>query len=298
LRFLATGIIQVLNKLNRCTQGILHHFYQYQAGKQMNNVVSRQQLPPWVPLTSSLFFILTRPKILGWSILLVGVTCILTWGGYVAAIDFIQHLTGNFFLSPPERSGIIGWFIVKGWVGLQFLFSLVSRIVSFYLAFLLAYCLTSPGYVFLSTATERITLGGSFEPEQGLSVKGMVIDLLEGCKIGALGLGVTMLALLINFIPFVGQALVLLIYTYYSALMFVDYPASRTRWSLGKKIQWVRRYYKRSFRLGIFPALVSLVPVINIFFMALLFPLFTVHTTLNFTALERPAETSLRESTP
>lgn len=46
-------------------------------------------------------------------------------------------------------------------------------------------------------------------------------------------------------------------------------------------------YYKRSFRLGIFPALISMVPIINIFFMALLFPLFTVHTTLNFIAIEQ-----------
>jgi CysZ protein len=32
---------------------------------------------------------------------------------------------------------------------------------------------------------------------------------------------------------------------------------------------------------------VSLVPIVNIFLMALLFPLFTVHTTLNFIALEQ-----------
>ena len=261
----------------------------------MKNIVSKKQLPSWVPLTSSLLFILTRPKILAWSILLVGVTCLLTWGGYVAAIDLIQYLTGNLFLTPPEKSGVLGWFMVKGWIVLQFLFVLVSRIVSFYLAFLLAYCLTSPGYVFLSTATERITLGGSFEPDQGLSIKGIMIDLFEGCKIGVLGIAVTLLALVVNFIPLVGQVLVLLIYTFYSALMFVDYPASRTRWSLGKKIGWVRKYYKRSFRLGIFPALVSMVPVINIFFMALLFPLFTVHTTLNFIAIERPTQRSVQE---
>jgi CysZ protein len=46
-------------------------------------------------------------------------------------------------------------------------------------------------------------------------------------------------------------------------------------------------YNKHSFRLGIFPALISMVPVINIFFMALFFSLFTVHTTLNFIAIEQ-----------
>ncbi|MGD9949390.1 MAG: EI24 domain-containing protein, partial [Desulfobulbus sp.] len=89
-----------------------------------------------------------------------------------------------------------------------------------------------------------------------------------------------------NFIPVAGQAAVFCIYAFYSALMFVDYPASRYRWSLGRKLSWLRHHHNQAFRLGLFPAMISMVPLLNVFLMALLFPLFTVHTTLNFLAIE------------
>ena len=219
--------------------------------------------------------------------MLVAATGLLTWLGYVGALDFISGLTGHFFQQAPATQGFLGWFAVKGWLVLKYLFFIVTRIVAFYLAFLVAYCLTTPGYVLLSTATEKTYLREAFELDDGFTVRGIITDVVEGCKIGAVGILVTIAALFANFIPVVGQVVVLLIYTFYSALMFVDYPASRHRWSLGRKIGWVRDYYRRSFRLGIFPALISMVPVINIFFMALLFPLFTVHTTLNFIAIEQ-----------
>ena len=253
----------------------------------MNSATSQPALPAWIPLTYSIAFVLKHVKILGWSLLLVAATGILTWLGYIGALDFITGLTGHFFQQPPESTGLRGWFVVKGWLVLKYLFFIVTRIIAFYLSFLVAYCLTAPGYVFLSTATEKTYLGDAFEFDEGFTVSGVITDVIEGCKIGAVGILATLAALMANFIPFVGQIVVLLIYTFYSALMFVDYPSSRFRWSLGRKIGWVREYYKRSFRLGIFPALISMVPIINIFFMALFFPLFTVHTTLNFIAIEQ-----------
>ncbi|RUM41801.1 MAG: cysteine biosynthesis protein [Desulfocapsa sp.] len=244
-------------------------------------------LPRWIPLTTSIGFLLKHVRILGWSLLLVAATGMLTWFGYIGALDFITGLTGHFFQQAPEATGLWGWFVVKGWLLLKYFSFIVIRIIAFYLAFLVAYCLTTPGYVFLSTATEKIYLGRAFTSDDGFTLSGMITDLVEGCKIGAFGVLVTMAALVANFIPVVGPIVVLLMYTFYSALMFVDYPSSRYHWSLGRKIGWVRDYYKRSFRLGIVPALISMVPFVNIFVMALLFPLFTVHTTLNFIAVEQ-----------
>jgi CysZ protein len=166
-------------------------------------------------------------------------------------------------------------------------FIVVSRIVAFYLAFMLAYTLSAPGYVFLSSAAEKKHAGEAFAEDAAFTLKGILTDIAEGLKIGALGLVVTLLALTVSVIPLFGQAVVLLLYTYYSALMFLDYPTSRRRWSLGRKIGWLRQHGAPAFRLGIFPALISLVPILNIFFMALLFPLFTVHASLNFSALEQ-----------
>ncbi len=240
----------------------------------------------WISLHHSLAFLLKSPLLLGWSVLLVVLTGGLTWLGYLEAIHLVDGWTGSFFNQAPETSGWWGWLVIKGWLVLKYLFLALSRVVAFYLAFLTAYCLTCPGYVFLSTATEKKYRGGVLTAEQGLSLRGIVTDLIEGCKIGLLGLVVTVVALVVNFIPVIGQGLVFVLYTFYSALMFVDYPTSNRRWSLGKKISWLNEHRNRAFRLGLLPALITLIPIINILFMALLFPLFTVHTTLNFMAVE------------
>lgn len=249
-------------------------------------ITKRAGQDQWIPLYSSLAFLLKSPRLLSWSFLLVLLTGALTWGGYLEAIHLVDGWTGHFFQVPPVANGIWGWLLVKGWLVLKYLFLALSRVTAFYLAFLVAYCLTCPGYVFLSTATEKKRNDGRLSPGQGFSLPGMVTDFIEGCKIGLLGLLVTVLALAMNCIPMIGQALVFLLYTFYSALMFVDYPASNRRWTLGKKITWIRDHKNRSFRLGLLPALITLIPIINILFMALLFPLLTVHTTLNFMAVD------------
>ncbi len=241
----------------------------------------------WIPLTHSFVFLLRSKRLLGWSAILVLVTIALTWAGYFFTVDFVDNLTGSFFLTQPEATGILGWIKYLGWEIMHWGFLIVSRIVAFYLAFLIAYMLSAPGYVFLSTATEKKHAGEHFEADAALNIKGVLMDLVEGIKIGLFGLVVTIVALLANFIPGVGQVVVLLLYTYYSALMFVDYPSSRRRWSLGQKISWIKNHNKQALRLGIFPAVISLIPVLNIFFIAMIFPLMTVHTTLNFIAIEK-----------
>ncbi|MBW2682037.1 MAG: EI24 domain-containing protein [Deltaproteobacteria bacterium] len=240
----------------------------------------------WVPLSFTLAFMMRRKRLMGWSLILFAVTFALTWIGYLFTVDFITNLTGSFFLDAPSSDTIWGWIKHKGWLVSSWLFIFVSRIVSFYLAFLLAYSISTPGYVFLSTAAEKLHAGEHFDPDAALTPLGVLRDIFEGIKIAAFGIAVTIVALFINFIPGIGQAGVFLLYTYYSALMFIDYPASRRRWSLGKKIGWLRNHSSPAFRIGVLPALVSMVPLLNIFAMALLFPILTIHATLNFSAIE------------
>jgi CysZ protein len=243
--------------------------------------------PKWIPLSYSLAFLLRSPRLMGWSAMLILVTFGFTWIGYLVTVDFVDGLTGNFFLNQPEATGIWGWIKYLGWEAMRWFFLIISRIVAFYLAFLLAYSLSAPGYVFLSTAAEKRHAGEHFETDAALNIRGLAMDLWEGVKIGLFGIVVTVAALMANFIPGVGQVVVLLLYTYYSALMFVDYPSSRRRWSLGKKINWLQTHNRLSLRMGIFPALISMIPVLNIFLIALIFPLMTVHCTLNFAAIEK-----------
>lgn len=241
----------------------------------------------WIPLTTSVAFIFKKPLLFGWSLFLVLATIALTWLGFQLTTGFIDTLTKSFFTTAPATESIWGWIKYGGWQSSKWLFLLVSRILAFYLAFLTAYSLSAPLYAFLSTAAEKLYSGGAFEFDDGFSLKGILRDLLEGIKIGLFGIIVTMIALVIGFVPVIGQISVFLLYTYYSALMFVDYPSSRRRWTLGQKLSWIRRHGNQSFRLGIVPAAVSMIPILNVFLMALVFPLFTVHSTLNFYTIEK-----------
>ena len=240
----------------------------------------------WIPLARSLSLIVRRKRLFGWSFLLFLVTITLTWLGYLFTVGFMDELTGNFMVTAPATETILGWIKYSGWLVSSWLFLIVSRIVAFYLAFLFAYSLSTPGYAFLSVAAEKLYAGEHFDGDAHFSVVGFFADIFEGLKIAFFGLLVTIAALFINFIPGIGQAIVFLLYTYYSALMFVDYPASRRRWTLGRKLRWLRTHSRPAFRLGILPAVISMIPLVNIFAIALLFPLLTVHTTLNFSAIE------------
>lgn len=247
---------------------------------------SEAQPSPWVPLPSAFSFLLRHPRLLGWSLVLVVLTGCLTWLGYLFSVHLIDHFTGSYFSTPPVVEHLWHWPLFWGWTAGKWVFLVLSRVVAFYLAFLLAYCLTTPGYVFLSTSAGNHFTEKAGEGEAAYTLAGILTDLLEGMKIGAIGLLATVAALLANFIPVVGQVTVFVIYVFYSTLMLIDFPSSRYRWSLGQKLRWVRQYWYQSFRLGLLPAVISMVPIFNVVLMALLLPLLTIHTTLNFLAIE------------
>lgn len=243
-------------------------------------------MPPWVPFSYSLFFLFRNPRLLGWSLILVVLTGSLTWLGYLLSVDLINQVTGSFFTTPPTVEKFWHWPLQWGWTGLKWIFFVLSRVIAFYVAFILAYTMTTPGYVFLSTWAGNRYCEQAGQGEATLTLSGALIDLREGVKIGAMGMMVTVVALFANFIPVIGQVSVFVLYAFYSALMFVDYPSSRYRWTLGQKLSWIRVHSGQAFRLGLFPAMLSMIPLLNIFLMALFFPLFTIHTTLNFLVIE------------
>ena len=252
----------------------------------MERTNSRPPAAPTIPLSTSISFLLGRKQLLGWSIVLIAVTVVLTWTGFLLTTGVIDHFTASFFDEGPAHQSWWGWVKYSGWLVAKYLYVLVSRIIAFFLAFLLAYTLTTPFYSFLSNSAEKIFWGKEFKDDDGFSLAGIAKDLFEGLKIALFGILVTVIALAVGFVPIIGQITVFLIYTYYSALMFVDYPASRRRWGLGRKLLWLRHYSGHTARLGLIPAAVSMVPLLNVFLLAFIFPLFTVHAALNFSAVE------------
>ncbi|MDP3479671.1 MAG: EI24 domain-containing protein [Desulfoprunum sp.] len=247
--------------------------------------LSSKSAVEWIPLSYSFALMFRKKQLLAWSLMLFCMTILFTWLGFKLTVGYMDDFTRSFLNAAPDTASILGWIKYIFWLIGKWLVLIISRVVAFYISFLMAYCLTSPGYIFLSTAAEKLHLGELFNPEDAFSIQGIITDLLEGLKIGLYGILVTLVALMVNFIPIIGQALILLLYTYYSALMFIDYPASRRRWSLGQKISWISNHHRVAFRLGFLPALVSMIPFLNIFLMSFLFPVMTIHTTLNFSAL-------------
>jgi len=246
----------------------------------------QQPSPPAISLATSLSFLVSKRSLFGWSTILVLLTIALTWIGFLLTTDLIDTLTSSFFNNAPERASWLGWITYSGWVVAKYLYVLISRLISFFLAFLIAYTLTTPFYGFLSVSAEKIYWGEEFEDDDGFSVTGILTDLFEGFKVAVFGIFITVVALFVGFIPIIGQIAVFLLYTYYSALMFLDYPASRRRWGLGRKLSWLRHHNEQALRLGLLPAAITMIPILNMFLLALIFPLFTVHATLNFSAIE------------
>lgn len=240
----------------------------------------------WIPISRSLKLLFTRKRLVGISFLLFASTALLTVIMYQLSVSFVDGLTSHYLSDSATSTTILGWLQVQAMHVVKWLYLIFSRVAAFYLAFVLAYTLTSPGYVILSTSAEKLQAGNDFEQDDGFTVNNFVRDLVEGFKIGLIGLIITPIILLVNFVPILGQAAGFLLFTFYSALMFVDYPSSRRRWRLGQKFKWIMGHPKAGLRLGLMPALVSMIPVVNIFFMAILFPLLTIHTTLNFTVIE------------
>ncbi len=252
----------------------------------------KHAIPPssWIPFSASLALMVRKKQLLGWSFLLFAITILLTWLGYTLMVGYVDTLTGSFLHSPPATDSLWGWLKYSGWTVGTWLLLVISRIIAFYLSFLFAYSLTTPGYVFLSTAAEKLHLGENFNPEDAFTLRGVATDLIEGLKIGFYGILVSLAALFVNFIPVIGLIFVFLLYTFYSALMFIDYPASRRRWTLGRKINWLLDNRRIAFRLGFLPAVLSMIPLLNIFLMAVLFPVLTIHATLNFAHRQQQAD--------
>ena len=92
---------------------------------------------PWVSLGYSVAFIFRYPKLLSVSLLLVGLTALLTWIGAHFTLGLVDSFTGNFFVQPPAADHFWKYPLVWGWYLLDWVFLFISRIIVLYLAFLL-----------------------------------------------------------------------------------------------------------------------------------------------------------------
>ena len=245
----------------------------------------------WIPLKENIGFLLKHPQLLAVTISLLAATILITFLGYSIFISFATDFTGQFFKTPPAGTAVFDTIYRFGWYVLLWLYIISTRLIAFYVAFLISYSITSPGYMFLSNAVERIDETGSIEGE-GFEIELIIDDLIEGLKIAGMGIGIAILLFFITFVPVVGIIIAFIVLMLYSALMFIDFPAAKRHWTLSQKIRWIVDHPLVASKLGFIPALVGMIPILNVLFIAVLFPVFTIHTTRNFARIVQNEELS------
>lgn len=209
--------------------------------------------------------------------------------------SWFNSLTVSFFNKPPELKAFLDYLIYGGWWIVKVLFKAIVIIVSFYVSFVISYTVCSPLYSFISIIAEDIHFGKP-DDDADFTFEGIVEDVFQAMKIAGVTVVLSIVAFVINFIPVVGQIMAVGIYVWANSLMLIDFPASRRRWAMKRKLLWTKENPIASMRIGTLPTLLSMIPFINIIFLAFLFPLMVVHSTLNFVAYENRKQKETPES--
>ncbi len=234
-------------------------------------------------ILATIRFIIRNPTVLVASIAIVAVNYAGAW-----------YLTS--FTSTEFSKAFVSWWHAPAltntwsyiWYGLWWAGFWAAKLavlgLTFYLAFLLIYILISPVYSWLSRISEKKASGTVVETD--FSIKQLWFDLKEALKIGMFSLVLSLIALAFLFVPVFGSIASLIVYLYTYAVLFLDYVASRKGLTLRQKLHWTTRHPCFTATLGWFPALLSYIPIINQFMIAIVFPFFVIYATLNFMALD------------
>ncbi len=193
---------------------------------------------------------------------------------------------GLFFWNQPLLSAWYSYFAWVAWWLVYGVYVIVARILAFYISFMVAYTCSAPFYSILSTMTEKRFNGFSIDENEPLFSAKLLTDIVEALKLTLMVFLLAVVAFFLNWIPLFGQLLSFVLFIFMNALIFVDYAASRRRWTLGRKFDWLVRNKGLSVRIGLIPTAASMIPFFNIFLMVFLFPFFTVYGTLNFLLVE------------
>ncbi|MBO4710351.1 EI24 domain-containing protein [bacterium] len=214
---------------------------------------------------------------------------------YYQFTSFIMVRTLDFWKVDPAGEGFFSavYYYLK--VFGSFLFRLTVKVLSFYFSFIFAYTVVSPLYSFISKIAEDLYFGRPNDDAE-ISVPGILEDIKQALKVTLATLTIGIIAFCMGFVPVVGQILAFILCLFMNGLLVFDFVTSRRRWSLVKKSKWLVTHPALTLGTVIIPTLISLLPVINIIFIAFLFPVFVVHATMNFSCAERSAELEREEN--
>lgn len=208
---------------------------------------------------------------------------------YHQITSFVTIKTLGFFEVAPAGEGLFSWIYHILKVVSAFLFKMVVNVLSFYLAFVVAYALTSPLYSFISIIAEDIYFGKPKDDAE-FSIPGIIEDIKQALKVTLAAFALGIIAFFAGFIPVLGQLTALVVCFFMNALLIFDFVTSRRRWNFVNKSKWLIFHPALTLKTALLPTLISFIPVLNTILTAFLFPVFVVHATMNFACSERGNE--------
>jgi len=255
-----------------------------QKAEEIKKIVSKD-IEKGASLIKSAKYLFSNGKLVVASLAAVLFMVLLSILMYHQISSWFNSLTVSFFSKPPSTEVFFDYIYYGGWWIVKMLFRAIVIIVSFYVSFVISYTVCSPLYSFISIIAEDIHFGRP-DDDADFNFEGVVEDVFQAMKIAGVTVLLSVGAFLINFVPIVGQVLAIAIYVWANSLMLIDFPASRRRWAMKKKLEWTKDNPIATLRIGALPTLFSMIPFVNIILLAFLFPLLVVHSTLNFVAYE------------
>jgi len=236
-----------------------------------------------VPFMDSLLFFRKHRPLIIWTIFILLAIFLIT---LLFFSFFTRHIEMNFrfIITEPTADAGALWSLL--WWFMNGLFSIFLKVVAFYLSFLIAYTVTAPLYQFVSVLAEDIFRGKKVKEDAMPEFEELLGDLKQAALLSVMLFGVTIVALIANFIPFFGPIICFAVLCFSSALLIIDFPTSRLGWELRQKVEWLVAHPLDTLRFGLFPALIAFIPIISPFIMGIVSPLLIVHGTLNFVLME------------
>lgn len=232
-----------------------------------------------VPFSDSLLFFKKQRPLIVWTIFILLVIFLITLLFFSLFTRYIE-MNFHFIITEPGSDASVFWNILF-WL-MNGLFSLFLKVFAFYFSFLIAYTATAPLYQFLSVMTEDLFRGKKVKEDSVHEFEEIMGDYISIFPLSFMLFAVLVVALIANFIPFFGPILCFIVLCFSSALLLIAFPATRLGWEMQQKIEWLIKHPVDTFRLGLFPLLISFIPVISPFIMGIASPFLVVHATLNF----------------
>lgn len=237
----------------------------------------------FVPLLDLLLFYRSRRILLIWSlfIFLIFFVILLLVLSFFTNFVFSQI---QFVIPAPAEEDSPLWHLLFWFLNGMFVVCL--RAASFFLSFLPAYTLASPFLQFLSISADTLYRGKKLKEDAFPDIDEVFGDLKDGAVTALLCFGLTVIAIIADFIPFLGALICAALLLSVSAFLVIRFPSSRRGWDLRQTIEWVIGHPWDSARLGMFLPLIAAVPILSPFLVATIFPFLVLYGALNLDIIE------------